>query len=155
MLGIANRNWTNIKQVSPEPWKGSGQAYASDDPAHPVWLIQDKLGHAIFSDPIWSIRATCIQLLRYHQRGVATLPSHIREWLGGDGVEAKVIADYLAGMRVQTDLVPFDGEGPTADLYGIVYGMVRQELYAGFNPQPVVSNGIKLFLFERDRGIIK
>lgn len=168
MLGLLLNNWTCIKQNGwskehPErawkdPWKGSGQARYQDVQGVILWSIYDKHGHAIFSDPVWGIRATCRQLYKYQLAGHCTLRQIVSQWApseDGNDVDNYVrtltqIDRGLSSIGVTGNLFRDDGKVNRMDLLStLIAAMCRMELWAGFQaPAQTIHNGIQLYIHD-------
>lgn len=144
--GINNRNPFNIKQTPPDPWVGSMGA--------------DELGHAIFVNEIYSVRAACRLLAKYQLTyKLTTLNAILGRWAPVDDLAAKnepskyaaFVADR-ASVHVDLPLELFTQDGEVwmmIQLTLILQAMLEWEVFSGYKlPRETIESGIALY--ERD-----
>ena len=143
--GLINENPLNVKQV-PEIWDGSIPPY------------QDKDGHAVFCDPLYSVRAAVRTLSNYARDGRDTLQKIFEEYAPVDDPAAKNdpnnYANFVAGRitwAVDQPLGIFDANGvidkiAEGRLIRLIDAMMEQEIYAGYGvPLETITSGIALY----------
>lgn len=144
--GIANSNEFNIKQILPpnEPWLGS--------------TGKDEIGHAVFIDSIYSVRAAVRQLARYQLRDKLTCLNEIFSiYAPADDANnkpseyAKFVGEKI-GLKPDATIVLFSMDGSIIHfslLIDMLKAMLSFECYAGFElPEETVRAGARLY--ERD-----
>ncbi len=150
-VGINNKNYLNLKQVNP-PWLDAGNKNSG----------RDTKGHAIFSDPVWGIRAGIIQLrsyfFRHNRRTVAEIlerwaPSSdtIGSLPGAPPNSPQEYSNYVAGrmgISYNNRLGIFDDDqtiGNIAQLRELFFAMSAYEIGDGFKvPVSEFNAGLEL-----------
>lgn len=107
-LAVKNRNFLNIK-VGREPWKGQ--------------IGTDKYGHAIFEDPVWSIRAGAIVLRSYeHKHKINTIDGLVRRFAEGNH------EDYAKYLCRELNVKKDEKISFTAHMPELIRAMVKFEM---------------------------
>ncbi len=150
-VGIKNKNYLNLKQVNP-PWLDARGGNSG----------KDSKGHAIFSDPVWGIRAGVIQLRSYffrHNR--RTIAEILERWApatdtigslpGAPPNSPQEYSNYVAGrmgISYNQRLEIFDDDqtiGNIAQLRELFFAMSAYEIGGGFKvPVSEFNAGLEL-----------
>lgn len=140
--GINNRNPLNVKNGK-DPWAGS--------------MGHDEKGHAIFADPIYSVRAVVRQLAQYQLRDkLESLQDIYRAYApaddGNEPDEYAVIVGLAIKARTNSAISLFFKDGHVRDkdqMFLIIDAMLQVECFAGYElPPETIRAGI--VLYERD-----
>lgn len=139
--GINNNNLFNIKSLANDTWKGQ--------------VGTDRLGHAIFADKAYSIRALCRDLFNKEQTPPKrpTLLAICTAFAPKkDGNDPVAYADFLAnfvGVSPTVNLYLFDADGTIKSytrLTDLIRGMAQMEIFNGYAIDPTdLSNGIRMY----------
>ena len=138
ILGLINKNPLNVKQGK-TPWKGS--------------IATDDLGHAIFDDPLYSVRACVRTLEQKFRNGKTTLEKIMASYAPiDDGNRPAEYADFVSSridLAVDDNLDLFDNDGRIrhiARLVGILIAMAEMECGHGYRlPTQTINAGIVMY----------
>ena len=143
--GLVNNNPLNVK-VNPgvDTWEGQ--------------IGHDDLGHAIFSDPVFSVRACLITMANYQRRGKHTLRQIFETYAPeSDGNQPNRYAAFVGkrvGLDIDVQVKLFsdeDGRIWNKDfMKRFIAAMLEMEVFAGYQlSEETILSGIAYYEYSR------